>query len=306
MRLATFRDQAGVHCGVVRGDQVVPVGAFLDDHDAEHFVDLDALLAEEGALEHLRASMTDTPAGGVWQLLDEVELLPPVRSPSKILVVGANSWSHLEEAGLFTMNAAPERPMLLSKPPTAVNGPFGEILHLAETTQLDYEVELAVVIGRVARNVPEDDVKNYLAGYTVANDVSERDLQLSSWEANDFFRTHFLGKAIDGYCPLGPWLVTPDEFAAAGHERLRTFVNDELRQDGHLGDLIFSVPQLVSYISRYVTLLPGDVILTGSPAGVGYFFGPSGFLQPGDVVRCEIEGIGALENTVVAHEEGSR
>ena len=217
----------------------------------------------------------------------------------RLMPVGANTRSHLAEAAEITQNTAPIRPMLLAKTPNTIIGPHDPIPYPAETDQLDYEAELVVIVGRRARRVAEADADRVIAGYTVGNDVSARDLQLSSWEANSFYRTHFLGKSCDGFCPLGGFIVMSDEVPDLAERRIRTTVNDDLRQDSTLDDLYFSVPQLVSYISQTITLEPGDVILTGSPAGVAHFRGPSAYLRLGDVVRCEIDGIDATVNRVV-------
>lgn len=298
MRLVNYVVDGRRRVGRVVDGRVDDLSARLATAQDDGPTSVDDLLTDaarwDAAVEVAGADMpSDAPA------LEDVRLLPPVLRPSKILVAGANTWSHLRESEPFTGAIAPLRPMVLSKPPSALNDPVGTIEHPPHTTQLDYEVELAVVIGRRARNIPAEDALAHVAGATVANDVSARDVQLSVWEDNEFFRTHYLGKAFDGFCPLGPALVTLDELGDLGALELRSLVNGEIRQSERASDLVFDVAQLVAYISSIMTLEPGDVILTGSPEGVGYFH-PGGMLSIGDVVRCEIGGIGAIEHRIVA------
>jgi 2-keto-4-pentenoate hydratase/2-oxohepta-3-ene-1,7-dioic acid hydratase in catechol pathway len=161
-------------------------------------------------------------------------------------------------------------------------------------------VELGVVIGRKARRIGEKDVKDHVAGFMVTNEVSARDIQLAEHEKNPFFRVHYIGKSFDTFCPAGPALVTADEFAWGKPLKMSTKVNGEIRQESDTSDLYFGIEQLISYASRSMTLYPGDIIATGSPAGVAFFMKPPRFLQAGDVVRCEIEDVGMIENHVRA------
>lgn len=232
--------------------------------------------------------------------LGSAEFRPPVPDPSKVLVAGANTRSHIEEARPLTGAAAPNRPMFLAKASTAICGPRDPIVKPPETSKLDYEVEVGVVIGRPARRLTVEDALDAVAGCMVVNDVSARDIQLADYEDNPFYRTHFLGKSFDSFCPSGPVLVTLDELPALADLRLRTWVNGEVRQDSTVADLWFPIPVLVSFLSSVMTLLPGDVICTGSPAGVAYFRQPPAFLKEGDIVICEVTSIGRLENRVVA------
>jgi 2-keto-4-pentenoate hydratase/2-oxohepta-3-ene-1,7-dioic acid hydratase in catechol pathway len=225
----------------------------------------------------------------------------PVPVPRKLIIAGANTRSHLAEAGPVLGDVSPPRePMLLAKATSSLCGPFDDIVHPPETTKLDYEVELGVVIGRTARRIAERDVKDHIAGFMTLNEVSARDIQLAEHEGNPFYRTHFIGKSYDTFCPAGPALVTVDAFTWGAPLKMRTTVNGGIRQDSDTGDLYFGIEELVAYASRAMTLFPGDIIATGSPAGVAFFMQPPGFLKPGDVVRCEIEGIGAVENRVRA------
>lgn len=300
MRLINFRLTGNVRAGRVIGDEVEDLFARLSraPEASDPAATVDDLL-DDPELWHRVLALADEPLQGVIHPLSSVELLAPVLRPSKVLVVGANTWSHLREGEIYTGAIAPKRPMVLSKPPSAINAPYGDIEYPPMTAQLDYEVEIAAIIGRRARNVSTADALAHVAGLTVANDVSARDVQLSSWEDNDFFRTHYLGKGFDGFCPLGPALVTLDELGEIGELRMRSLVNGSVRQTGIATDLVFDVAGLVSYLSTVMTLEPGDVILTGSPEGVG-FFHPDGMLSVGDEVTCEVDRIGAISNRIVA------
>jgi len=233
--------------------------------------------------------------------LKQVRLGAPVPVPRKLMIAGANTHTHVAEAtAVLKESVAPREPMILAKATSSICGPYDAIVHPPETKKLDYEVELGVIIGRTARRISEGDVKDYVAGFCVINEVSARDLQLAEHETNPFFRVHFIGKSYDTFNPMGPYLVTVDEFEWGAPLGLKTLVNGSVRQDSDTRDLVFGVEQLVSYISRAITLFPGDVIATGSPAGVAHFMKPPGYLKPGDTVRCEIPGVGAIESAVVA------
>ncbi len=220
--------------------------------------------------------------------LSEVNLQAPLPRPGKILCSGINYQSHQLENPNAIM---PEEPFFFAKMPSAVIGPGTPILHPPHFGQVDYEIEFAAVIGRSMTFTPEDEVMSHLFGYTILHDVSCREVQLKSQQIT-------LGKNFDTFCPIGPCVVTADELAEPGKVRLRTFLNGELVQDGSTGDWIFSLPRLLSFLSRVMTLEPGDIVSTGTPAGVGLFRHPPRFLQPGDVVRLEADGIGVLENPV--------
>ncbi len=217
---------------------------------------------------------------GATRRLDEVALLAPV-TPGKIVAVGLNYRDHAKEVGM----RIPEEPLLFLKAPSAILPPGGDIVYPRQSKQVDYEAELAVVIGRRAKDVPAADASSYIFGYTCMNDVTARDLQIRDVQ---FARA----KNFDTFAPIGPWIrtdVEPDALA------LRCLVNGQLRQSGNTRDMGSSVGRLVEYISANMTLHPGDVIATGTPAGVGP-------LSPGDTVTVEIEGIGSLTNRVVARE----
>jgi 2-keto-4-pentenoate hydratase/2-oxohepta-3-ene-1,7-dioic acid hydratase in catechol pathway len=213
--------------------------------------------------------------------LADVRLLAPVLPRSKVVGIGRNYAAHAAELG----HDLPDEPMMFLKPNTSVVGPGDQILYPPQTSNLHYEGELAVVIGRICRDVPADQATDVIHGYTIANDVTARDLQQSDVQ---FTRA----KGFDSFCPLGPWIETdldPDDFAKG--RRVRTHLNGDLVQDGSTADLIVDIPALVAYVSSVMTLLPGDVILTGTPAGVGP-------MEVGDEVEVSVEGLGSLTNVV--------
>lgn len=213
----------------------------------------------------------------------------PLDTPGKIICVGLNYRDHAEESGM----AIPTSPILFTKFANTVIGPGEPIVIPPFTTQVDYEAELAVVIGRRAAQVSVDEARSYVAGYTCANDVSARDLQFADGQ-------WYRGKGLDTFCPLGPRLATPDEIPDPQDLGIRCIVNGTTLQDSTTAQMIFSVDEIISFISQGITLEPGDVILTGTPVGVGFARTPPIFLADGDVVRVEIDGIGALENPVKA------
>lgn len=230
-----------------------------------------------------------------------VRLGAPIPVPRQLLIAGANTKSHIAEAGPVLKDVAPPRePMILAKSTSSLCGPFDDVIHPPETKKLDYEVELGVVIGRRCRRIKESEVKDYVAGYMTVDEMSARDIQLAEHESNSFYRVHFLGKSFDTFCPTGPAFVTSDEIEWGQRLKMRTEVNGEVRQNSDTSDLYFGIEALVSYCSRGTTLFPGDIIVTGSPAGVAFFMKPPRFLKPGDRVRCEIEKVGAIENVVRA------
>ena len=232
-----------------------------------------------------------------------VRLGAPVPVPRKLIIAGANTKSHLKEAAPVLKDVSPPRqPMILAKATSSLCGPYDDIIHPPETKKLDYEVELGVVIGRRARRIKDSQVKEYVAGFVTVNELSARDIQLAEHESNPFYRVHFVGKSFDTFCPAGPALVTVDELEWGRPLKMRTEVNGQVRQDSDTSDLYFGIEALVSYISQAMTLYPGDLIATGSPAGVAFFMKPPAFLRPGDRVKCEIERVGAVENLVRAEE----
>jgi 2-keto-4-pentenoate hydratase/2-oxohepta-3-ene-1,7-dioic acid hydratase in catechol pathway len=221
----------------------------------------------------------------------DVRIGCPVSRPSKIICLGKNYAAHAQETGMDT----PSRPLIFSKSANALTGPFDPILMPKSSTSVDWEVELAVVMGRGGKGIVREEAFDYIAGYTVLNDVSGRDLQFE--DAGQWFR----GKSLDTFAPVGPALVTPDEIGApeAVHSLgLQTIVNGKVMQDGNTRDFIFKISDILADISEDMTLLPGDIIATGTPAGVGFFRDPPITLKVGDVVECRIEKIGAMVNRV--------
>jgi 2-keto-4-pentenoate hydratase/2-oxohepta-3-ene-1,7-dioic acid hydratase in catechol pathway len=213
--------------------------------------------------------------------LDDVRLLAPVLPRSKVIGIGRNYVEHAEELG----NEVPEEPMFFLKPNTSVVGPGDPIVYPAATQDLHFEGELCVVIGRICKDVPVADVPKVVYGYTVGNDVTARDLQQRD-------KTWSRAKGFDSFCPLGPWVETNLDTRDL---RVSTSVNDEPKQDGRTSQMVFDVATLVAEVSSVMTLLPGDVIMTGTPAGVGP-------MQPGDRVSVTVEGVGTLTNQVVSHD----
>lgn len=225
---------------------------------------------------------------------EQVELTAPIPAPRKnIFCVGKNYQEHIDEGveALGPAEEAPENPVYFTKPPTAVIGPEASIVYPAETAALDYEVELAVIIGRRVRDVTPDAAMDAVFGYTILNDITARDVQKGRGQ-------WFKGKGFDTFCPMGPWIVTADQVGDPHDLELSLTVNGEGRQRGSTADMIHKIPALLADLSRGITLEPGDIIATGTCAGVGFSFDPPRFLQPGDVVEARIEKIGALRNRV--------
>ena len=230
--------------------------------------------------------------------LEQVQWIAPIPQPRRnIFCVGRNYHAHAKElaASVFkTSNTDPNAwPIVFTKVPECVVGPFDNVklpTHISQ--QIDYEAELAVVIGKGGLNITKQEAMSHVYGYTIVNDVTARDVQMrhQQWD---------LGKSFDTFCPMGPWVVTADEFDGL-NAQVRCWVNGELRQDGNASHMIFDIPTLIETCSRGITLLPGDIIATGTPAGVGMGLTPPRYLQHGDVVKIEIEGLGMIENTFVA------
>ena len=237
----------------------------------------------------LQSGARKLPAGGRRFPLTEIELLPPIPQPGKLVCVGLNYKSHLA----LLREPAPAVPILFTKPNTSLIGSGQPIMLPHVTKQVDYEGELAVVIGKKGKYIREADALDYVAGYTCANDVSAHDIEFrtSQWTS---------GKMLDTFCPLGPVLLIADEVPDPNALRLRTTLNGETVQDQSTSDMIFSVASLISYVSSLSTLEPGDIILTGTPAGLGCMRDPQVFLKPGDRIAVTIDGIGTLDNPAVA------
>ncbi|WP_380677637.1 2,4-diketo-3-deoxy-L-rhamnonate hydrolase [Salinigranum sp. GCM10025319] len=265
--------------GVRRDGEIVPLNGLREDVTYQQLTDSGFLRVVEDAVEAAADRAIPT---------SEARLLAPVPRPGKIVCVGLNYHDHAEEQD----EEVPERPLLFGKADTAVTNPDDPIVHPAELDEVDYEVELGVVIGRTAKDVSAADARDYVAGYTAVNDVSGRDAQFADGQ---FFR----GKSYDTFAPMGPTLV-PDDRLDPSSLDVACRVNGDTKQSSNTEEFIFGVEEVVEYISGVTTLRPGDVISTGTPGGVGIFRDPPELLEPGDTVEIEIEGIGTLSNPVVA------
>ena len=282
MKLIRFGDagneKPGVHIDGINYD----VSGFIKDYDEFFFAN--------GGLPHL-AFMVAQHKTMLRKVADGTRLGSPVARPSKIVCIGLNYAKHAMETNI----PVPKEPILFLKSTTALTGPHDDIIIPKNSVKTDWEVELAFVIEKKASYVPEENAMEYVAGYCLHNDVSEREFQLErggTWDK---------GKGCDTFAPIGPWLVTKDEIADVNNLRLWLKVNDTLMQDGNTDDLIFSIPQLVSYISQFMTLLPGDIVSTGTPNGVGLGFNPPIYLKPGDVLELGIDGLGTSRQTCKAY-----
>jgi 2-keto-4-pentenoate hydratase/2-oxohepta-3-ene-1,7-dioic acid hydratase in catechol pathway len=286
MKLCTFQHAGVTRVGVVVDGAVVDLAAEAPALPRE----MTALLAAGGEALHAAANAATKAKRRLP--LDELRLAPPILRPPKFLAIGLNYADHVAEAGLET----PKLPTVFNKQSTCVAGPRDGVHMPRVSSALDYEGELGFVIGRRCRHVPRARAHEVIAGYLVVNDVSVRDWQLR-------IPTWTMGKSFDTHGPIGPWLTTGDEVGDPHGLRLRTWVNGELRQDSSTKQLIFDCFTLVEHLSTAFTLEPGDVIATGTPGGVGIAMKPPRLLKVGDVMRVEIDGLGALENEVVPEPE---
>ncbi|MGF6773993.1 2-keto-4-pentenoate hydratase/2-oxohepta-3-ene-1,7-dioic acid hydratase in catechol pathway [Paraburkholderia sp. GAS199] len=284
MKLVTYRHHGKTSIGKVEGDRVID----LPRNDAGLPDTMLALLqAGPDAMARAHAVRGDHAVP-----LVEAELLAPLPNPSKFLAIGMNYRKHVEEAAKVGVTTPPTQ-VWFNMQVSCINGPFGDV-HLPKVSdKLDYEVELCAVIGRRCKHVSRDKASAYVAGYMVCNDVSVRDWQLAT-------QTMTIGKSFDTCGPTGPWIVTPDELGDPHALRLRMWVNGELRQDDETGAMIHDIYAQIAHLSTAFVLEPGDLLATGTPSGVGVAMSPARYLQIGDVMRAEIDGIGAIENRVVA------
>lgn len=281
MRLVSFYYGAETGFGVERHGKIFSLAPVGYRSDAEFFA------GGGTALEAARAASESASADQIS--LTDVRLLPPIRRPGKILCVGLNYRDHAVESGM----AIPSVPTVFIKLPNAVTGPEAEIVLPVNSQQPDYEAELAAVIGKGGRNIRAEDWEQHVLGYTILNDVSARDVQLatSQWT---------LGKSFDTFCPMGPAIVTTDELRNPHALDIQLSINGEVLQHSNTRELIFKLPELVAYLSAIVPLEPGDVISTGTPAGVGLGRTPKRWLKPEEEIVIRIEGIGELRNRTVA------
>jgi len=275
MRLIRFGPPGMERPGLLQEDGVVDLRSVYPD-----IPDIGEQFFEKGWLEKLAGQKLEA------QSMD-VRLGPPVFKPQKIICLGKNYEEHAKEGGF----ELPDAPLLFCKTANTLNGPYDPILLPKSSDQIDWEVELAVIIGKSGKRIPKDQAMSHVAGFCVMNDVSGRRAQFahSQW---------FRGKSFDTFAPLGPALVTPDEVGDVGNLRLTAKVNGELMQEGSTKDMMFPIDAIIADVSEDISLVPGDVISTGTPAGVGIFRDPPVVLHTGDVVECWIEKVGILQNRV--------
>jgi 2-keto-4-pentenoate hydratase/2-oxohepta-3-ene-1,7-dioic acid hydratase in catechol pathway len=282
MKLIRYGEINKEKTGVVLDDKYYDTSAFGEDYN-EAFFETDGLSRLAAFVEANKASLTLIPEGA--------RLGSPLARPSKIVCIGLNYADHAKETGAAT----PAEPVVFIKSTTALVGPFDDIIIPKNSVKTDWEVELAVVIGKKVSYIEEADAHEYIAGYVLHNDVSEREFQIErggTWDK---------GKGCDTFAPMGPFLATPDELGDIDNLRLWLTVNGKMMQDGNTSNFIFNVPFVIAYLSQFMTLLPGDVISTGTPAGVGLGFKPPIYLQPGDVVELGIDGLGTSKQTLKAY-----
>lgn len=277
MKLIRFGEKDDAQPGLLKEDRIVALRSIFPD-----IPDIGEDFFADGWLE--KVATVSAPGEKM-----DVPITCPIRRPSKILCLGKNYEEHAKEGG----DEKPEKPLIFCKTLNTLNGPFDPILLPRSCKQIDWEVELAIVIGKECKRVKQQDAVDYIAGFTVMNDVSGREAQFSD---DQWYR----GKSFDTFAPMGPALVTVDEIPDVNNLRLTATVDDVVMQDGNTGDLIFDIPYLIEYISEDITLIPGDIISTGTPSGVGIFRNPPVVLKPGNVVECHIEGIGSIINPVIS------
>ncbi len=268
--------------GIVLNEVMFDTSSFGEDYN-EHFFETDGLKRLQQFINGNKNSLQPIPAN--------VRLGSPVARPSKVVCIGLNYADHAKETGAAT----PSEPVIFLKSTTALCGPNDDIIIPKNSEKTDWEVELAVIIEKRASYVSKEDAMNYVAGYSLLNDVSERAFQMErngTWDK---------GKGCDTFAPLGPWLATKDEITDVHNLRLWLTVNEHLMQDSSTANLIFKIPFLVAYTSMFMTLLPGDIISTGTPAGVGLGRRPQVYLQQGDIVELGIDGLGTAKQNVVAY-----
>ncbi|HPV67631.1 MAG TPA: fumarylacetoacetate hydrolase family protein [Sphingorhabdus lacus] len=277
MKLATYTANGQTRTGIVVGDAIIDSGV------AGTMIDLIR------DWDHLKGDLETKAAAGGGVPLTSVRLEAPVQRPGKIFAIGLNYADHIAESKMET----PQRQVWFTKAQTSVNGPYDDIEIAKGTMTNDYEVELVAIIGKGGKHVSADDAAGTIFGYCVGNDVTERMWQHGGPQWS-------LGKSFDTHAPMGPWIVTADEVGDPHSLGLRCFVNGEQRQNSNTEHLVFNIWSQIEHLSVGMTLEPGDCLFTGTPGGVGAAMDPRQFLQPGDIVRCEIDGLGHIEGTMVA------
>ncbi len=280
MKLIRFGEAGKEKTGVIINDKKYDTSAFGEDYGESFF--------ENDGLTRLSYFLEDSL---LPEITEDVRLGCPLGRPSKIVCIGLNYIDHARE----TNATPPTEPVIFMKSTTAITGPFDHIVIPKNSVKTDWEVELAVVIGKKASYVNEEDAMDYVAGYVLHNDVSEREFQIErggTWDK---------GKGCDTFAPIGPFFATKDEIADPHNLRLWLKVNGKTMQDGNTSNFIFNIPHLISYTSQFMTLLPGDIISTGTPAGVGLGMKPPVYLKAGDVIELGIDGLGEAKQTLVAY-----
>ena len=299
MRLARYRDRQREHYGVLMNEEVICLHGLARGMNMEFperfedFINLGSQGVEK--TENMLEKAKENDVRSVSSPINQITLLAPIASPPKIVCLGLNFRDHAAEQGA----AIPDEPLIFMKPRTAIIGPNENIVKPSFVDQLDYEAELAIVIGRKAKNIPISNAKSYVFGYTILNDVSARDIQFKD-------KQWTRGKSFDTFAPTGPCITTLEQLQDTSDLSIRTWVNKELRQNSTTKNMIFNVYEIIHHLSLVMTLEPCDIIATGTPAGVGFAMKPQPkFLQPGEIVRVEIEKIGVLENIVVEEKPAS-
>jgi 2-keto-4-pentenoate hydratase/2-oxohepta-3-ene-1,7-dioic acid hydratase in catechol pathway len=295
MRLVSFGLPGAEQPGVLLDDEIVPLAGWLADLGLDG-VGMNPVLAllptHRSELEKHVAAATRVP-------LETTRLGPPVPRPPTLVVIGGNFHSHVQEMAGMNGGRPPQQPIIVPKPTTNVVGPYDDIVKPAVTDELDYEAELAVVIGKAGRGISRENAMEHVAGYMNIQDMTARDLILPAGEPWMHLQMG-RAKGFDGSSPCGPWLLTSDEVPDPHDLEIRMWVNDELRQQGSTSDMVVDIPGLVESVSAVFRLRPGDVLITGTPAGVGAKMDPPRFLRPGDRIRMAITGLGETTNSIVA------
>jgi len=283
MKLIRFGEAGKEKTGVIINDKRYDTSAFGEDYNEQFF--------ETDGLNRLAAFLKDN--NNLPQISDDIRLGSPIGRPSKIVCIGLNYVDHAKETNAIP----PPEPVIFMKSTTAIVGPNDNIMIPKDSVKTDWEVELAIVIGKKASYVDEAEAMDYVAGYVLHNDVSEREFQIErsgTWDK---------GKGCDTFAPIGPFVATTDEIKDPGNLRLWLKLNGETMQDGTTANFIFNIPFVIAYTSKFMTLLPGDIISTGTPAGVGLGMKPPVYLKPGDVIELGIDGLGTSTQKLVAYKK---
>ncbi|KAF3997015.1 fumarylacetoacetate hydrolase family protein [Glaciimonas immobilis] len=308
MKLITYRKaNSGILTGVVIGERVLDISAWIESlpvsaETQRHSASTGICPASSGILRwmqsgseaidvlhrHVRSQIGNESVQ--FDLLKEVQLYAPVPRPGKIIGIGRNYADHAKETGVAPF----ENPRIIFKVPSSVAAPGAAVPRPPRVNKLDFEVELAVVIGGYGKNVPASEALSLVAGYTILNDLSAREFQLDTSPAQTSF-----AKSMDSFAPMGPWMITREEIPDPQTLEVSTWLNGTRMQHAHTSDMLFPVSALIAYISQFMTLEPGDIISTGTPAGIGAFRQPPQYLQPGDQLRFEVTGVGTMAHQIV-------